>query len=297
MRYGLCVPNFPFGVRPSGPAMLEIAQAAERHGFDSAWLTDHVLVPRDKPRYGVLYEVLASMAWLGAQTKTLRFGTSILVIAQRDAILVGKQAATIDDLTGGRVILGIGLGWVEAEFRNLGADFKQRARRVDDSIDMMRALWSSKTPRYEGAFYNFTDALFEPLPPKGGIPIWVGGNSEAALRRAAARGDNWHADDLVGDPLRENVATLQRFAAEKHRKVEVSVRRTIDLRPAMAGAKDGAGTGAPILTGSAGEIRAGVADLRASGVDDLILQIEHHTQEEHLAQIAYFAREIAPHAG
>jgi len=295
MQFGLCLPNFPFGVPPSADAIVEIAQAADRTGFDSIWVTDHILVPSDKPRYGVLYEVLATLAYVGAKTERVKLGTSVLIAAQRDALLVAKQAATIDDLTGGRVIIGVGVGWIEAEFKMLNADFPRRGKRLDESIQAMRALWTEDDPAYAGKFYNFSDVLFKPQPAqRGGIPIWVGGNSDYALRRAANLGDGTHFDDLSPAQIREACEKLQALNPERAKSLTISVRRTVDLRPALAQL---AGKTAPeaipsAMAGSLAEFKAELAAYADAGLDHFICQFEHSTQADHLAQIELFEREI-----
>jgi alkanesulfonate monooxygenase SsuD/methylene tetrahydromethanopterin reductase-like flavin-dependent oxidoreductase (luciferase family) len=123
MKFGLCLPNFPFGVKPSREALVGIAQAAERLDYDSVWVSDHVLVPKDKPRYGHIYEAITTMAYLAGLTERIHFGTSVLVLPQRDAILAAKQIATLDDLSGGRVIIAVGVGWIRASTTTLAPTF------------------------------------------------------------------------------------------------------------------------------------------------------------------------------
>jgi probable F420-dependent oxidoreductase len=309
MHFGVCLPNFPFGVRPSRDHIVAIAQAAERLHYASVWVSDHVLVPTDKPRYGQLYEVLTTLAYIAGITERIRLGTSVLVLPQRQAILAAKQIATLDDLSGGRVIVGVGAGWMEGEFANLGADFHRRGRHLDEGIHVMQALWRDETPQHAGSFYRFTDVLFGPKPSQAGGPaIWIGGASAAALRRAARLGDGWHADDVPLEQLHPLVAQLRRLAAQQQRSVEVSLRRTIDVRPAAAaggllpapatgggvhaGRWPGSNTGA--LTGTLEDISEFVDRLADIGVSHLICQFEHTTQAEHLAQMEWLAREILP---
>ncbi|MFN8475330.1 MAG: TIGR03619 family F420-dependent LLM class oxidoreductase [Anaerolineae bacterium] len=295
MQFGLCLPNFPFGVQPSPDALVGVAQAADRSGFYSVWATDHILVPHDKPRYGLIYEVFTTLAYLGARTDRVRLGTSILVIGLRDAVLVAKQTATIDALTGGRMLLGMGAGYMEGEFQNLGRDFHQRGKHFDEAIRAMRALWTEDSPAFDGQYYHFKDTLFGPKPAQsGGIPIYVGGNSDIALRRAAALGDSTHFDDFTVDQVREARDKLQKLTQANGRHVALSVRRTVDLRPALAlsQGKTPPTAGAGALAGSIDEVRAAVAAYADAGLDHLICQFEHETQEEHLAQIDLFARAI-----
>ncbi len=295
MDFGLCLPNFPFGVQPSPDALLGVAQAADRSGFHSVWATDHILVPSDKPRYGLIYEAFTTLAYLGGRTERVRLGTSVLVIGLRDAILAAKQAATVDALTGGRVLLGLGAGYMEGEFQNLGHDFHARGKHFDEAIRVMRALWTEDSPAFDGQYYHFEDTLFGPKPVQaGGIPIYVGGNSDRALRRAAALGDSTHFDDFTADQVREARDKLHALTPANGRHVALSVRRTVDLRPALAlsQGKTPPEAGAGALAGSVEEVRAALAAYADAGVDHLICQFEHATQDEHLAQIDLFARAI-----
>jgi probable F420-dependent oxidoreductase len=309
MHFGVCLPNFPFGVPPSRANLVAIAQAAERLQYASVWVSDHVLVPADKPRYGQLYEVLTTLAYLAGVTQRVRLGTSVLVLPQRDAILTAKQIATLDDLSGGRVIIGLGAGWMEGEFANLGADFHRRGRHLDEGIYVMQTLWRDAAPQYAGAFYHFTDVLFGPKPAQAGGPaLWIGGVSAAAIRRAALLGDGWHADDVPLEQLQTIVPQLRTLAAQQQRHVTVSLRRTADLRPAAATAgllaapSTGSGvhaghwpgSSAEALTGSLEDIRSFVDRLVDIGVSHLIFQFEHTDQAEHLAQMEWVGREILP---
>jgi probable F420-dependent oxidoreductase len=307
MKFGLCLPNFPFGVKPSRDNIVAIAQAAERLKYDSVWVSDHILVPKDKPRYGHIYEVITTMAYLAGMTKRIYLGTSVLVLPMRDAILAAKQIATLDDLSGGRLIIGVGVGWIEGEYNNLGADFHRRGRHLNEAIQVLKTLWQDDDPHFEGEFYNIKDVLFGPKPAQaGGPPIWVGGASEAAIRRMATLGDGWNADDAPLDQLQAVTAQLRQMTAENGRSVEVSLRRTVDLRPVAAeagllaepstgGGIDQAGRWpggtASALTGSLAEIKSFINQVAELGVSHFIFQFEHNTQEEHLAQIELFAKE------
>ena len=307
MKFGICLPNFPFGVKPSRDNIVGITLAAERLNYDSVWLSDHLLVPKDKPRYGHIYEVLTTMAYLAGMTKRIHFGTSVLILPQRDAILTAKQIATLDDLSGGRVIIGVGAGWIEGEYNNLGADFHRRGKHLNEAIQVMKRLWQEDDPHFEGEFYNFKDVLFGPKPAQpGGPPIWVGGSSEAAIRRIALLGDGWNADDSPLAQLEAVTEQVRTMTAENKRSVEISLRRTVDLRPAAAeagliaapttgGGVDQAGRWpggtAGALTGTLAEVKSFIDQVAEIGVSHFIFQFEHNTQEEHLAQIELFAKE------
>lgn len=305
MDFGICLPNFPFGVQPSKESIVAVAQAAEAFNYDSVWVSDHILVSKDKPRYGYIYEAVTTLAYIAGVTQRIRLGTSILVLPQRSAILAAKQLATLDDLSGGRVIAGIGVGWMEDEFNNLGADFHRRGRHTDEALRVMQTLWQDDDPQFEGEFYSFKDVLFGPKPLQpGGPPIWVGGNSEAAFRRIAILGNGWHADDVELEQLKATAQRLRATAAEQGRSVEITLRRTVDLRPAAAeagllatpttgggiktGRWPGSSTGA--LTGSLDQVTSFINQVAEAGVSHFIFQFEHSTQPEHLAQIELFAK-------
>jgi probable F420-dependent oxidoreductase len=312
MQFGVCLPNFPFGVQPSTEAIVTVAQAAERLRYDSVWVSDHVLVPEDRPRYGHLYEVLTTLAYIAGRTERIRLGVSVLVLPQRHAILVAKQIATMDNLSGGRIILGAGVGWMQGEFDNLGADFHRRGRHMDEALQVLKTLWQDDRPQFSGEFYRFSRTLFGPKPVQpGGPPIWIGGNSAPAFRRAVTLADGWHADDVPLDQLRTVSQQLQARGQAQGRTMTISLRRTVDLRPAAAavgrltapGAAGGIqagqwpGSSAGALTGTLEDIQAFIQEVAALGVSYLICQFEHATQEEHLAQIELFAQACMPHAG
>lgn len=301
MKFGVCLPNFPFGIAPSRDAIVDIAQEAESLGFASVWASDHLLVPKANPRYGRLFESITTLAYIGGATETLQLGTSILVVPYRNAITIAKQAATIDALTGGRLIIGVGAGWIEGEFKNLGVDYDTRGSRLSESLAVMKALWTEDDPAIDGEFYSFSDVLFEPKPTRAsGVPIWVGGHSTYALERAVKYGDAWHPDDMPSDQLADYVEQLREMS--DGRDIGVSLRRTVDLRPTMeaqaasGGQAEGRWEGgtASALGGTVEDIVAELNNLAGLGVGHFICQFEHQTQEEHLMQLRFMAEEIFP---
>jgi probable F420-dependent oxidoreductase len=307
MKFGICLPTYPFGMEPSREAIEKVARAGERLGYDSLWTSDHILPPRDKPRYGNLYEALTTLAFLAGITTRVELGTSVLVLPLRDPRLVAKQIATIDALSGGRVTLGIGVGWMEDEFKAVGAEFRRRGKRVDEAIRAMRTLWTDPNPVFDGEFYQFRDVYCEPRPARAGGPrLEFGGYGAATLRRAATFGDGWHADDMTPDKLSEMGRELRALAQAKGRAVSITLRRTVDMRPAAAaagrlkppteagGIQAGKWTGgsAGALSGSADEVRRGVEEVAALGVDHFVCQFEQANLEEHMASVEVFAEAI-----
>jgi probable F420-dependent oxidoreductase len=241
--------EFPSVSYREGPAaVVRMAQAIERIGYDHIDIFDHVVmgIPIDgrpkgpyNPAMPIL-EALTTLAYLAAVTFRVTLGTEVLVLPQRHPALVAKQVSTLDTLSGGRVRLGIGVGWQESEYEALGEDFRTRGARMDEAIQLLRAYWGDAEVSFDSAHYRTVAMSMEPKPPQGGrLPIWIGGNSEAAYRRVGRFGDGWlgsrvedassgrhaieairrHAEDAGRDPgaigLQSMVAPPPRDAAGK----------------------------------------------------------------------------------
>jgi probable F420-dependent oxidoreductase len=204
MKFGLRYANTGPNVWPD--KAVAIAQAAEQAGFESIWTVDHVVVPQGyKSAYPYstsgrmgdgredlqLPDPLIYMAYIASVTKTIRLATGILIIPQRNPVVTAKQIATLDALSGGRVDLGIGVGWLEEEFNAIGVPFADRGKRTDECIEAMRALWSQDVAEYHGELVDFDPIYCRPQPVNGTVPIIVGGHSKAAARRAGRFGDGF----------------------------------------------------------------------------------------------------------
>ncbi len=223
MKLGVCVPNY--GETCSTEALRTIAIEAESSGFDSIWCTDHVLMPRNSGTpYERIFESITTLAYLSSTTTKLKLGISSLITPMRNPVIVAKQLATIDNLSDGRLILGTSVGWNETEFHNLGSNFHNRGKRLDESIQLIRDLWSGKTS-FEGKTLKqkFTDAVFEPRPVQKKLTIWIGGTSPAAMKRAATLGDGWHPNVQPLDRFAKLVAEFRQGFPDANRK-EISVR-------------------------------------------------------------------------
>ena len=215
MKFALRYCNTGRYVDPA--AAVELLQASEEAGFESAWTVEHTVVPAgyesaypyspsgkmadgrdDIP----LPDPLVWLAWAAAATKRIKLGTAILILPQLNPVTVAKQAATIDRLSGGRLLLGVGIGWLREEFAALGAPFDDRAARMDEYIAVMRELWRSEPASFHGEFVRFDRVYCSPRPAAGAVPIIVGGHSRAAARRAGRLGDgffpSWFAPDVGG---------------------------------------------------------------------------------------------------
>ena len=197
MKIGLHLPHV--GPLATREGLTGFAQAAEEHGFDSLWVSDHVVVPRHLdssypysrdggfpvPPELPFQEPVATLLFVAGVTQRAKLGTTILVIPMRNPIVTAKQLATLDVLSGGRLILGVGAGWMEEEFELLGVPFERRGARLDEYIRLFRALWTEDNPSFKGKFWQVEDVGFAPKPvQKPCPPIWTGGHGERALRDA-----------------------------------------------------------------------------------------------------------------
>lgn len=188
--------------REGGAGVVRLAQGIETIGYDQLDMFDHVIMgfpteTREAPIYPPkmpILEALMTLSFVASATSRIGLGTEVLVLPQRQPVLVAKQVATLDTLSGGRVRLGVGVGWQESEYDALEEPFGNRGRRMDEAIALLRAYWGDERVDYAGAHYSSTAMAMEPKPPQGAdLPIWIGGASEAALRRVGELGDGWLA--------------------------------------------------------------------------------------------------------
>jgi probable F420-dependent oxidoreductase len=189
VHLGVILPNFGRDSTPDG--IRRTVETAEELGFDSVWTTEHLIVGAEAVNpYGRVYDALVTLGWIAGWTERIGLGTSIVLAPLHHPMHLAKQVATLQELSGGRMTLGVGMGWHRDEFDYMGVPFEGRGRRGDEAIRVIRALWSGER-EFEGRLWSFTDATFAPLPePRP--EIWVGGSSAPAIRRARELGDVWH---------------------------------------------------------------------------------------------------------
>jgi probable F420-dependent oxidoreductase len=286
--YGIALPNFPDGASPEG---IEAAtEAVERLGWSTVWTTDHVLVPHaDAGNYGRIYEALLTLAWVGARHPKVRLGTSVIVVPQRNAVILAKELATLDSLSGGRVTAGVGIGWNRGEYANLGvADrFGVRGVYLDETIRLWRHLWSGSTEPFVGRFYQLDDFVFGPLPAQPVLPIVVGGRAERALRRAGELADGYQATSTGPAAYAERLPAIAAAAKAAGRPMpSLSARVRVDF----AGVAGDSYT----MHGSAGEIAAEVRAFADLGLSHLVLHFGTTDAAELAARAERFAAEVAP---
>jgi probable F420-dependent oxidoreductase len=218
MRIGLHLPQF--GKSPQDLAT--VAQRAEAEGYASIWVSDHILMPPPGGALPIadLLEPLVSLGYVAAVTKTIRLATSVIVVPYRNAIHLAKELATLDRLCGARLTVGLGTGWLEQEFRALNAPYEKRGAYTDETIRLMRALWANPSADFQGEFFKLGGMHFAPGPINGNIPIWIGGLSRRAIRRAVELGDGWHGSRLTPDEYAERLKWLLQIAAKTERKLD-----------------------------------------------------------------------------
>jgi probable F420-dependent oxidoreductase len=196
-------------------ALVDIARTAEELGFVAAWLPDHVLPPEDfGSTFGGVYEPLVTIGHLSAVTESLQFGTSVLVAPLRNPFVVAKQVTTLQALSNGRIILGVGTGWNEDEFHALGAEYHHRGAVTDDMLSLWHHLFRGGTAPYRASRYSYERGVFAPVP-KDPVPIMIGGNSDAALKRAARHGDIWQGIPTGPDDFAEKARRLAELAGPR----------------------------------------------------------------------------------
>ncbi|MDG7014936.1 MAG: TIGR03619 family F420-dependent LLM class oxidoreductase [Nitrososphaerota archaeon] len=269
MKFGVCVPNYGnYSVRDLRMVSLE----AETLGYDSLWLTDHVLMAKGSGTpYERILEAVTCMAYLAPITERVKLGISSLVIAMRNPVVAAKQLATVDNLSSGRVMLAVGAGWNEKEFDALGAKFQGRGRRVDESIRLLRALWGGEDRFQDGGHIGvgFTGVSFEPRPVQERLPLWVGGVSEAAMKRAIALGDAWHPNVFPMDEFKRMVARFRSIPGGERK--EVCVRIGIDSRSDRSEFVGAQGEKRIMLSGDREGNRRIIEELDSLGVGYMVL--------------------------
>jgi probable F420-dependent oxidoreductase len=230
MDYGVTLPGA--GPLATPDALMAVATLAESVGFTSVWVTDHIAIPEQTAsRYpyredgrppwpaNIPYlDAFTALTWVGAVTRTVRLGTSVLVLPLRPPLLVAKTAATLDALTGGRVVLGIGAGWLREEFDLLGQAFETRGRRTKEAVRVLKACWSDDPVRFEGEYFRLPAFGMDPKPRQGAkLPVLGGGESDAALRRVVEVCDGWHPLNLSPDAVDARLRRLRELAAQAGR--------------------------------------------------------------------------------
>jgi probable F420-dependent oxidoreductase len=292
MKFGIAVPNF--GAFATREQITEIAVLSEELLYDSLWVSDHVIIPASHKVFGDTFlDPLVTLAHIAGSTNKIELGTSVIILPYRNPLVLAKMVSTLDTLSRGRVILGIGAGWLEEEFKALGVPFGERGKITDEYIEIMRELWTSDDPEYSGEYARFSDIKFLPKPErKPHPPVWVGGESRKAMERAARYGDGWHPFGLTPGAFREKAEYLKTLLPpEKKEGFVMSLRRNIEINDKREfGAEE-------TLRGGMEKIAGGIKEYGEAGVDHLILYILGRNFKAILRTLRVFAEEIRPEPG
>jgi probable F420-dependent oxidoreductase len=287
VRVGVSLPNV--GLDHGKEMVLPVAEAADRLGFDSVWAAHHVTLPYEREsKYpyghsGTEVAMSPGMQWLdplvtlslvAAVTDRVRLGTSVLVLPYRNPVNLAAEAAALDVLSDGRFVLGVGAGWMREEFGALGIDPAERGARTDEHIEVLRALWTQDPASFSGRFTSFDGIVLATTPrTEGGPPVWVGGNTDVALRRAVRLGDGWHGFEVYPEDMPDVRERLARAAGEAGRDpgdLALSVVRGL-IPPGRE--EESFIPERRMLGGSADQIVAELGRYAEHGVEDVVIQV------------------------
>ena len=307
MDFGL---HLPASSGITSANLVRFAQQAESLGFYCITVADHIIIPKNitvaypytidgkYPGTGYHLETLTTMSCLAGATKRIRFETSVMIAPYRNPVITAKMLASLDVLSGGRVIVGLGVGWMKEEFENLNAPpFAERGRVTDEYIQAFRELWSNDNPFFKGKYCKFSDIVFVPKPvQKPTIPIWIGGHSRQAIRRAARLGDGWHpiggvpTIPLEPEDMARDLGTLAADA-------EKAGRNSKEIRIALKGSLfDREKLITPgkrrRFTGTADEIASDIQEYRDAGVDTMIFDVRRPSVSETLERMEWMAKDV-----
>lgn len=276
MRFGVTIPN-NWGIADPRQ-VLAMGPLAEALGYDSVWVMDHLLNSgyiRERLDDRPYYHPLATLSYLAATTRRVALGTSVLVLPYHNPVELAKYAASLDQMSGGRLILGVGAGAMTEEFEALGVPFRQRGALTNESMAIMKELWTKPDPHYRSERWNLTGFKFAPKPAQQpAIPLWVGGQSPGALRRAATLGDGWHPTGMTPDEFRAGREEVRRLATAAGRDPDalaMSLRVEVEVggRPSSQRA-----AGRARLAGDSPDgMVAGIQAYQRAGVEHIVLAL------------------------
>lgn len=296
MKFGIALPNF--GKYAKRDAILGIAKTAETLGFDSVWVSDHIVIPESHQGFGnVFYEPIATLTYIAALTTKIYLGTSVIILPYRNPIILAKMVSTLDVLSNGRVILGVGTGWLKEEFQALGVPYEKRGKMTDEHIQVLKTLWGQERPKFIGMYNKFEDINFLPKPiQKPCPPIWIGGNSRKAIERAVNLGHGWHPEGLTPEEVKEKVKYINKLLVKKKKVTSgfvISLRKNLQIKRASENEIKNSDK-RETLRGTPKKIIEGIEKYKNSGVSHLIFHVLSGNLEGVIKTMEFFSREIRP---
>lgn len=308
MRYGFALPK-----TADGGELLRFARAVEDLSFESVWTGDHIVLPTEETdQYPYTpdgrfvarpddpqLDAFVVLSYIASATERIAIGTTVAIVPYRNPVVQAKMFATLDVLTGGRAVCGVGVGWLEKEFDALGASYKDRGAVTDEYLQIFRTLWLDREPEFRGEHYGFGGVYFAPKPVRGGhIPIWVGGHTRRAIRRAVKYGDAWHPTRQTPEFVARNLPYLRDCAESAGRdpaEIAVSLKRTLHFTD--LGLEEGASNRSNgALIASTGEIIEDVQACREIGIEQLTFDFRTPGADDCIRTMERFADAVAPQA-
>ena len=295
-QIGVTIPN-NWGVADP-QEVLALGPEAEQMGYDSIWVMDHLFNTgyiRERLEDRPYYHPMAILSYMSATTSRVTLGTSVLVLPYHNPVELAKYAATLDQMSGGRVTLGVGVGAMTEEFEALGIPMSQRGSLTNECINLMRELWASTKPEYHSRNWDFSDLYFSPKPAQASIPLWVGGSSPGALRRTARLGDGWHPTGLSPEDFaigRTEIQSLARAAGRNPDDIAMSTRVEVEVHGGPSSQR--AASRARLPGDDMGALRAGLEAFSEAGVQHFILALNSGDISAIRSVMAKIADEIIP---
>ena len=276
MKFGVTIPN-NWGI-PDPSDVVAMGPLAEALGFDSIWVMDHLFnngYIRERLDDAPYYHPLSILSYLSATTQSITLGTSVLVMPYHNPVELAKYSATLDQISGGRLTLGVGVGAMSEEFDALGISLKDRGSLTNESINILKELWTNENPSYSSSRWNFSDLKFSPKPlQKPSIPIWIGGASDGALARAARVGDGWHPSGVDPSAYSVRKQQIEELAESQNRDISHFAWSTrVEVQAHGKPSSERAAQRATLSGDSSDQMINGIAEYESSGTDHIILAI------------------------
>ena len=306
MNIGLSIPRLP-----DAPGIRRFVQRAEELGFESVLAGDHLLLPTggtnqypytadgsfSRPTDEPFLETMTLLGYMAACTDTIKLGSTVIILPYRNPLVQAKMFASLDVLTGGRMICGVGVGWLEQEFDTLGVPYAERGPMSDEFLEIFRVLWTQANPEFHGKYYDIAGIQFYPKPVQQPyIPIWVGGHSRPALRRVARYGDCWHTTRQTPDFVAQNLPYLRAQTERAGRDpaaISISLKRSLHFTDLDATQEASVLTGGAVIA-TTQEVIDDVHYCRELGIDQLTYDFRVEGLEAGIRVMEHLAAEVLP---
>ncbi len=301
MKFGIMLPHYRQVA--SADAIARVAKEAERLGYDTIWVCDHIVIPNEEVnRFGAeFYDPFSVLAYVSACTSEVGLGSSVFILPYRNPIQVAKTLSTIDTLSHGRLIVGVGVGALTAEFVNINAPYEDRGDYSDEALRIFQELWTNADPQFQGKYYRFSGIQFYPKPvQRPRPPMWIGGNTHRALRRVVEFGDVWHPTRASPEMLNEMMPRLRMLAERAGRdpeKIGIAVRQPMKIVSDPSQSLD-----SWLLVGTTEQVIDGVGKFAEAGVGHFVLdtfysipELWGENVETMLETMERFATTVMPH--